>query len=216
VSYTNEKREIDMEGVYSWVKNIVYFLLIVKIMEYIVPSEKSGKYIKLFSGIVLIIILIQPFLKILDWDGKLNNSIIDISNEIDSEPLKNKEDYIKINENLSVKIYKQNIKERINYLLENEGYIATHIKVEMNENSESKDYGLVKDIFLNINKKQEDDDEQDDVNRVIIDPVIINTDEEEGDKTIKSREDILTEKKIKNIIINFYNLSSDNIHITID
>lgn len=205
-----------MEGVYSWVKNIVYFLLIVKIMEYIVPSEKSGKYIKLFSGIVLIIILIQPFLKILDWDGKLNNSIIDISNEIDSEPLKNKEDYIKINENLSVKIYKQNIKERINYLLENEGYIATHIKVEMNENSESKDYGLVKDIFLNINKKQEDDDEQDDVNRVIIDPVIINTDEEEGDKTIKSREDILTEKKIKNIIINFYNLSSDNIHITID
>lgn len=208
-----------MNNIYSWVKNIVYFLLLVKIMEYMIPSEKSGKYIKLFSGIVLIIILIQPFLKILNWDGKINASIINISNKIDNEQLlNNKQQYLDLNEDISIKVYKNNIIDRISYILENEGYHPLSVEVELEDRVDNKDYGSIKNLYISISKKTSNKKKEDsiNINKVEIDKVKLSKDKNNTEEKVKSSEDILIEKKIKNIIINFYNLSSDNIHITIE
>lgn len=208
-----------MNNIYSWVKNIVYFLLLVKIMEYMIPSEKSGKYIKLFSGIVLIIILIQPFLKILNWDGKINASIINISNKIDNEQLlNNKQQYLDLNDDISIKVYKNNIIDRISYILENEGYKPLSVDVELEDRVDNKDYGSIKKLFVSISMKTSNKKNEDsiNINKVEIDKIKLSKENNNAEEKVKSSEDILIEKKIKNIIINFYNLSSDNIHITIE
>lgn len=208
-----------MNNIYSWVKNIVYFLLLVKIMEYMIPSEKSGKYIKLFSGIVLIIILIQPFLKILNWDGKINASIINISNKIDNEQLlNNKQQYLDLNDDISIKVYKNNIIDRISYILENEGYKPLSVDVELEDRVDNKDYGSIKKLFVSISMKTSNkkNEESININKVEIDKIKLSKENNNAEEKVKSSEDILIEKKIKNIIINFYNLSSDNIHITIE
>ncbi len=49
-----------MEGVYQWIRNLAGYLMFLTVLEQVLPGKKYGKYIQLFAGMVLIILVLQP------------------------------------------------------------------------------------------------------------------------------------------------------------
>ena len=50
-----------MEAVYGWVKNIIYYMIFLSVVNNLLADSKYGKYIRLFSGMVLILLVVSPF-----------------------------------------------------------------------------------------------------------------------------------------------------------
>lgn len=48
----------------EWLKSIIGFMLILSIVTQMMPNEKYEQYIRLFTGFLLIVLLLQPILKI--------------------------------------------------------------------------------------------------------------------------------------------------------
>lgn len=48
------------EYLYEWLQNISYYLILVTAVTYVLPSNSYRKYIRLFTGLVLILMLLTP------------------------------------------------------------------------------------------------------------------------------------------------------------
>ena len=65
--------------IYEWVRNIACYMVLVTAFIQIVPGNDYKKYIRFFTGIILIILLMTPVLKLLGmgsgfWDIYEKNS----------------------------------------------------------------------------------------------------------------------------------------------
>lgn len=54
-----------MEFLYEWTKNLAFYMIVVTMVIQIVPGEGYKKYVRFFVGLILIIMLAQPILKLL-------------------------------------------------------------------------------------------------------------------------------------------------------
>lgn len=59
----------------NYVKNICYYAIITSIIMNIFPDEKFTKYIRLFSGFILIMLLISPITKGLNREIDLSDLV---------------------------------------------------------------------------------------------------------------------------------------------
>ena len=58
---------------YEWLRNISYYLILVTAVTYVLPSGSYRKYIRFFTGLVLILMLVSPVVQLLgaeSFDGK--------------------------------------------------------------------------------------------------------------------------------------------------
>lgn len=191
----------------NWAKTIVYYLLFVKILMSLIPNGNMKKYIKLFSGILLIIILIQPLISIKSIDKNMFYNILKVESELDQGQIAGQVDtYQNINDNLAFNIYIKNTKDRIESIVSNEGLQAENIDIKVNEDKDSGHYGELKEVNLVLVSSDVEN------GGIYIEDININSTKE---NTQKTGEDILKEKNIKSELIDFYNVPVDNIHISI-
>ena len=54
-----------MEVIYGWVKNIVFFYIIMTAVLHLLPKNSYQKYVRFFGGIILVILLLTPLLELL-------------------------------------------------------------------------------------------------------------------------------------------------------
>lgn len=59
----------------SWLKSLVGYMLIVSVVMQMLPDKKYEQYVKLFTGFLLIIFVLQPVLKIGSVDSYLADKI---------------------------------------------------------------------------------------------------------------------------------------------
>ncbi len=59
----------------GWLKSLVGYMLIVSVVMQMLPNEKYERYVKLFTGFLLIIFILQPVLKIGSVDSYLADKI---------------------------------------------------------------------------------------------------------------------------------------------
>ena len=59
----------------EWLKNLVSYLLVVSIGMQMLPNKKYEEYVRLFTGFLLIVILLQPILKIRSSDHLIEERI---------------------------------------------------------------------------------------------------------------------------------------------
>ncbi len=53
-----------LEYLYQWVENIAFYLIIFTVAMQMIPNNSYKKYIQFFTGLILIIMLAGPILKI--------------------------------------------------------------------------------------------------------------------------------------------------------
>ena len=77
-----------MEAVYGWVKNIIYYMIFLSVVNNLLADSKYGKYIRFFSGMVLILLVVSPFTGGLHLDEQISSMFKSISFQNDTDDLK--------------------------------------------------------------------------------------------------------------------------------
>jgi len=80
------------EYLYAWLRDISYYLILVTAVTYVLPSNSYRKYIRFFTGLVLILMLIMP---VVHLAGVEDETIENLYGEFEAEYKK------KIQENVS-------------------------------------------------------------------------------------------------------------------
>lgn len=57
-----------MEGIFDWVKSIVFYLILLTVVTHLLPGKKYEKYVRLFTGMLMIMIVIKPVTQVFSWD----------------------------------------------------------------------------------------------------------------------------------------------------
>lgn len=58
-----------LEGIYGWIQDISVYLIVMAAVMHAIPGKDYGKYIRFFSGLVLILLLSTPLLKLAGMEG---------------------------------------------------------------------------------------------------------------------------------------------------
>ena len=57
-----------IEYIYRWIENIAYYLILLSVVNQVIPNNTYKKYIRVFTGFVLIWMLSYPILNIFGTD----------------------------------------------------------------------------------------------------------------------------------------------------
>ena len=60
------------EMCYAWIRDIVFYFILVSVVMNVMPDSKYRKYVRFFLGIVLIILMVQPLLQFLNLSDSLD------------------------------------------------------------------------------------------------------------------------------------------------
>lgn len=200
----------------DWIRNIALFVIFSALIELLMPENHFRKYIHMILGLILMLILIRPITSIF-W-GKHNTfeNLIEINQlEMDRQSiLKQSSDIASKQEELIFETYKTNLGEQIRKLIEkNTDLIVNNITIIVNEDKKDKEYGVIQAVDMTVAKKEETNSKV--IGIVPIKPIEINTNKKEKQNKKEAVQENEMEKNIKKLLINFYNLSSDNIYITV-
>ena len=141
----------------TWAEQIIVAVIIAGIIEMILPKGNNKKYVKAIIGVYILFTIISPVIsKITDIDFQ------DIDNE---EYIKQTERYQTMSQDLSnnndksvEEIYISNLKQDMKNKLQEKGYIAENIEVDI-ELKDEANYGKINKIILSVYKNEESNDD---------------------------------------------------------
>lgn len=53
-----------MQAVIDWIKSIAYYVIIISVFQGILPDNRYKKYVQLFTGLVLVLLVISPIVRL--------------------------------------------------------------------------------------------------------------------------------------------------------
>lgn len=197
-----------IDWISTWAQSIIIAVIIATIIEMILPSGSSKKYIKVVTGVYILFTIISPV--ITKFTGK-TLAVSDIL-ELDSyvNEIKQKEvsqNLLAENNSSSIKdIYTANLKSDIKNKLKQKGYSANNIVLTVGDD---KNYTLNK-IELDIEKIKEDKQEVNEIEAVNkINITISNTVVEKNNN--KSSISDKEKEKIKQYLSSVYEIDEKDI-----
>lgn len=145
-----------MEGIYRWVSNIVYYLIFVTIITNLLPAGKYEKYLRLFAGCILILLVLQPLTGGLRLDEKINAIFRSVSFENEAGELKGRLDEMEQKRlDRVIGRYEEAAEDELLRLAREEGLEAAEASVVIEQDSRNPDFGKVKKIVLKFRKEDE-------------------------------------------------------------
>ena len=54
-----------LERLYAWIRSVAYFMVFSAVLSHVIPGRSYRKYIRFFTGLLLVILLLTPVMKLL-------------------------------------------------------------------------------------------------------------------------------------------------------
>ena len=64
---------------YEWIRNVAFYLVLVTALLHVLPRSGYQKYIRFFTGLVLILLVLAPVLKLYQMEEELRDAYRDDS-----------------------------------------------------------------------------------------------------------------------------------------
>lgn len=133
-----------MEWLYDWIWNLVIYFILVTAVSSVLPGETYRKYIRLFTGVVLILVMVQPLLNLLSLDERIEEIFQFNSFEQEREELRaNMEGMAEIGQDYVMENYRKLLERQILALAKEEKVELSNIELILEEDEESSDYGRI-------------------------------------------------------------------------
>lgn len=58
---------------YEWTQNLAFYMVLITVVLHVVPDSGYKKYIRFFTGMVLILMIVTPILRIFGMDSQIVN-----------------------------------------------------------------------------------------------------------------------------------------------
>lgn len=181
------------ETLSNWIVTIVFGAVLIVIADLVMPDGKIKKYTKLVTGLIIIVIIVNPIVKFINSGFSIENKIEDYISSIDH----NIESYASIESTTNNSIYtlfKKNLEESIELdVLDYFKSGSANVYVGIDESSNELDY-IINSVHIDYKEKKIQD----------IKPVIIDLSNENFNNP-----DTLKFNKLINKLSTKYNISSD-------
>ena len=219
-----------MEQVENWVRNIVCYLIFLTLICNLLPSGKYEKYVRLFGGMVLILVVIQPFTSSLQLDEKIAYYFETFSFQEEMSGLKEElGEMDRQRAETITKEYEQAAASDVERMAKEAGFSPVSVEVDIDSDQESETFGMVVQVSLVVegeNGTGEDDGEETygeekesraeqavEVAVEQIEPVKLQTEESETDEEEES-EGIFLE--LASEIADYYELEESHVEIQME
>lgn len=193
----------------EWVIQIVTTFIFISFLEIVLPNGEMKKYIDMIIGLIIIIVIINPFIKFLVKDiNNIERSILNIPQE-NVEEYEMDKDVIKLQQNQIVSSYIQKLNDDIKVLIEKKtDYTVLKSFIEIKDDLESEDFGELTKVYLELDLKSDEiDDKKSNIHIEEVEIVSLNN-------TINKSEDVsdlVGDNEIKKIISEEYDVPESNI-----
>lgn len=155
-----------MDTFFGWVRGIACYLLLVSLLMLLLPSEQYKKYMKLATGLVLILLVIGPALRLLGLEDKVSEYYNSFQQLISAEGAEIPEAELEQEAaEAAVRAYESWIRQKSSELAEATGYQVTRMETELSEEKET--LGELKRLYLRVRTAPKDER--------LVEPVIISS-----------------------------------------
>ena len=188
-----------IEQFYSWVKNIAFYLILVAMLTHILPNNNYKKYVKFFTGLLLVMIVITPLMKLFRVENTFDKSFLIESLKAEYSNIRNiDKDMEYAQQEAILRGYQKEVESQISEIVKQQGLYPVKISVTLGINSE---YGVESVEKVLIVASQKETQESD----IYVEDIQIG----------QGVSDTLQEVNIKNALEEVYNISDGNINISI-
>ena len=195
-----------------WIRDIAFVFVIVSIIEIIIPNNNMKRYIDMVIGLLIIIVIITPFIKLLNKDFDIDKEIFKKEIEESNFVYKDNMNLVSTQEEQIKEVYLSKIEEEIKELIqETTNYKVDEISISIYE--DELRYGDIKDIKLAISEMKGMEEKEKETKDIItignIEKITIGKEEEKPTIT----EEFDKGKEIKSMLSKNYNVPKENIKI---
>jgi stage III sporulation protein AF len=82
------------EYLYEWIQNIVFFLVISTAVMQVLPGKTYQKYVQLFTGMILILLMMTPALRLIGAQGLFESLYQSKQYEMETEEIEKQRAYL--------------------------------------------------------------------------------------------------------------------------
>ena len=126
-----------MAALLEYIKNIGYFLILMSLVNNVMPDNSYKKYCRMFCGLILVVLVINPFYEFLNYEGDIEDIFATASYE---SQVKDLESQIRISEsatkNRVISEYESLIVKELQPIANKEGLYILEVRVELIEGEE--------------------------------------------------------------------------------
>ncbi len=204
-----------MEEIYSWIRNIVIYLLINTIIMNLLGNKSYKKYVSIVSGMILVLIVISPLIRLMKLEENLDYFLQ--ANDFAVEASDFKSDLNRMEEAQVDAIfadYKEKIQEQVKDILLKEKVYIKNFNITFDYDNESTTFGEILRMDITAKLKKEDEEEQADnlsIEAIEIERIIFGKDDNSQLEELPSPLEI----ELKTELSDFYNIEPGNININI-
>jgi stage III sporulation protein AF len=154
-----------LEFLRNWVFNIVAFVMLLVLLEILMPSGRIKKFVRLVSGFVLIIAIINPVLGLLKNEIDLNDLQISDSNFIDRREVERNSGILRQEQMRQIaEVYRNKLISQLeNAVREVDEGLEAKADVIINEDYQSQDFGEIKRVYIYLRQREKDAGEKRDI-----------------------------------------------------
>ena len=132
-----------MGALLDYIKNIGYFLILMSLVSNVMPDNSYKKYCRMFCGLILVVLVINPFYEFLNYEGEIKDIFAMTSYESKAMELKNQ---IKMSESNTrdrvIGEYEKLIVNELQGSAREEGLYIMEAQVELTEGEDIQLSGL--------------------------------------------------------------------------
>lgn len=144
-----------MEFILSWIRTIVTYLILIAVILNVIPSDQYKRYVRLFFGVILVLLIARPLL-VLFQDESFLNGYFDyykmIINEENTIP--ELEEVDKQRKQAVLEAWKTQIKEDLEVYAKEKGWHITELELSLNNEEET---AKIQQMQIHFEKQEEED-----------------------------------------------------------
>lgn len=151
----------EMEFLFEWVKNLAVCMILFSTILHILPKSHFEKYIRFYTGLLVLILVIRPLLYAFSLDTSLVQKFQHYMEQMEDDSLKRQmEDVDKkrkegITDQLEDQVKKQVI-EQIDFYGKDEGVKVSDCQVAFDMEEKSETYGEILRVSLLLEEEKEE------------------------------------------------------------
>lgn len=197
----------------SWITNIVIVIFFIAFIEILLPTSNMKKYINMILGLLIIIVLINPIIKLMVNDINIDREVFYNIRSYNAFESDRGSKYIESQNQQITEVYKKKLEKEIaEFIKARENYKVLEIKVHIEEDIAQDDFGKLIGIEAYLGTQSNDQEGKyikiDEINNITINTQI--------SSEINNEEKNLTKvEELVDSISSYYKVPREKVFVTI-
>lgn len=140
-----------MEWIYEWIRGLVFYLILMTMVLNLLPDKKYEKYLRLFTGMIFILLVFRPFLDMSGMEERMAGAFERITFQNDAKLLKREiEDAEQTRMSRLMDGYGQAVEVDLKTMAAGFQVICSEVKVELEKDSDSDQFGSLVSVEMEV------------------------------------------------------------------